>query len=82
MKLGIVSGQHYYHVGDSYYTPSAYNAEMWKEYLEVFDEVKCICLIRLAEVRAFLEKHLNVTTMNRKILMKSKRKTNQNKFVT
>lgn len=39
MKIGIVSGQRYYRVGDSYYTPSAYNAEMWKEYLEVFDEV-------------------------------------------
>jgi hypothetical protein len=82
MEVGIISGQRYYRVGDIYYTPSAYNAEMWKEYLEVFDEVKCICLIRRAEVRAFLEKHLNVTTRNRKLLLKSKRKTNQNKFVT
>jgi len=39
MKLGIVSGPRYYRVIDQYYTSTSFHAEMWKECLEVFDEV-------------------------------------------
>jgi glycosyltransferase involved in cell wall biosynthesis len=39
MKLGVVSGPRYSRVGDQYYTSTSFHAEMWKECLEVFDEV-------------------------------------------
>lgn len=39
MKLGIVSGVRYSRVGEQYYTSTSYHADMWKECLEVFDEV-------------------------------------------
>jgi glycosyltransferase involved in cell wall biosynthesis len=39
MKLGIVSGLRYHRAGSKYYTLSQFDAEMWKECLEVFDEV-------------------------------------------
>ena len=39
MKLGVVSGPRYYRVGNQYYTTTSYHSEMWKECLEVFDEV-------------------------------------------
>lgn len=39
MKLGVSCGTRYYRVGEQYYTPTSYHADMWKECLEVFDEV-------------------------------------------
>jgi glycosyltransferase involved in cell wall biosynthesis len=39
MKLGIVSGPRYNRVVDQYYTSTSFHAEIWKECLEVFDEV-------------------------------------------
>lgn len=39
MKIGISSGTRYYRVGEQYYTATSYHADMWKECLEVFDEV-------------------------------------------
>ena len=39
MKLGVVTGIRYCRVGDQYYTKSQFNAQMWGECLEVFDEV-------------------------------------------
>ncbi len=39
MKLGAVSGNRYYRVGDQYYTESSYHADMWKGCLDIFDEI-------------------------------------------
>jgi len=39
MNIGIVSGLRYHRVGEQYYTDSQFNADLWKECLEVFDEV-------------------------------------------
>lgn len=39
MKLGVVSGPRYYRMGQQYYTTTSYHVDMWKECLEVFDEV-------------------------------------------
>lgn len=39
MKIGVSCGVRYYRVGEQYYTSTSYHADMWKECLEVFDEV-------------------------------------------
>ena len=39
MRLGVSTGTRYYRVGEQYYTPTSYHADMWKECLEVFDKV-------------------------------------------
>ena len=39
MKLGVSTGGRYHRVGEEYYTSTSFHAEMWKECLEVFDEV-------------------------------------------
>ena len=39
MKIGVISGIRYHRVGDQYYTDSQFNAGLWQECLEVFDEV-------------------------------------------
>ena len=39
MKLGVVSGLRYHRIGNKYYTLSQFDAEVWKECLEVFGEV-------------------------------------------
>ena len=37
--LGVMPGSRYFNVGDQYYCTSAFHAQMWKECLQVFDEV-------------------------------------------
>lgn len=39
MKLGVVVGTRYLKKGNQYYTYTSYHSDMWKECLEVFDEV-------------------------------------------
>jgi len=39
MKIGISTGTRNNRVGEEYYTSTSFHAEMWKECLEVFDEV-------------------------------------------
>jgi len=39
MKIGVSPGTRYNRVGEQYYTSTSYHADMWKECLEVFDEV-------------------------------------------
>ena len=39
MKIGVILGHRYNRVNDQYYTYTSYHADMWKEHLEVFDEV-------------------------------------------
>lgn len=39
IKIGVILGHRYNRVGNQYYTYTSYHADMWKEHLEVFDEV-------------------------------------------
>ncbi|MBN1844587.1 MAG: glycosyltransferase [Sedimentisphaerales bacterium] len=39
MKLGVIVGTRYCRVGRQYYTYTSYHAQMWRECLEVFDQV-------------------------------------------
>lgn len=39
MIIGVIVGHRYNRVGNQYYTYTSYHADMWKEHLEVFDEV-------------------------------------------
>lgn len=60
MILGIVSGQRYERIGQDYYTTSQFDAEMWSECLEAFDEV--LLAFRIVQKDKIAESHRPVLT--------------------